>query len=477
MKVLIIGEGAREHALSEALANSSEGYRVFALSSYINPGIRDSVIRTGGEYILGNINSREEVRSAINKVNPDFGVVGPEDPLFHGAADEFRLNGIPVVGPGVKGAEIERSKVWMRHLMWKYKIDGRLRYRSFSSLEEASKFLMEFGGSVAVKPAEQVGGKGVKVVADIQAYLSKEKRRALSKSVDEIGSLVRNDIKIIIEERVDGPEYTLHVLTDGHTYLPLPLAQDYKHAYQDGIGPETGGMGSISGPKNLLPFITQEEYEKTLGIIQETAKAIESETGEKYRGFISGQMMLTDLWGPTVIEFYSRLGDPETSAIIPRVTSDFGHILQLAAEEKLSKAKLEVRDEPSIVRAVAPLGYPLRRDLASGKILELDLNALREKGCKVYFGSVAYEGGRLITKGSRSLEVVALGNFDEISRTIDQCINMISANTELVYRTDIGRRLSEQIEKAEIVRYSYVNRAKNSSLGSSADWSPNGGLW
>ncbi|MEM4024784.1 MAG: phosphoribosylglycinamide synthetase C domain-containing protein, partial [Metallosphaera sp.] len=302
-------------------------------------------------------------------------------------------------------------------------------------------------------------------------------RRALSKSVDEIGSLVRNDIKIIIEERVDGPEYTLHVLTDGHTYLPLPLAQDYKHAYQDGIGPETGGMGSISGPKNLLPFITQEEYEKTLGIIQETAKAIESETGEKYRGFISGQMMLTDLWGPTVIEFYSRLGDPETSAIIPRVTSDFGHILQLAAEEKLSKAKLEVRDEPSIVRAVAPLGYPLRRDLASGKILELDLNALREKGCKVYFGSVAYEGGRLITKGSRSLEVVALGNFDEISRTIDQCINMISANTELVYRTDIGRRLSEQIEKAEIVRYSYVNRAKNSSLGSSADWSPNGGLW
>lgn len=241
MKVLLIGDGAREHAMAEALASSPQGYRVYALSSYINPGIREAVIRTGGEYLKGNINSQEEIDSAIRKVSPDFGVVGPEDPLFHGAADVFRRNGIPVVGPNSSNAEIERSKVWMRQIMWKYKIDGRLRFRSFTSLEEASKFIVDYGGSVAVKPAEQVGGKGVKVVADIQAYLSNEKRRALSKSVDEIGSLVKNEVKIIIEEKVDGPEYTLHVLTDGHTFLPLPLAQDYKHAYQDGIGPETGG--------------------------------------------------------------------------------------------------------------------------------------------------------------------------------------------------------------------------------------------
>ncbi|ABP96123.1 phosphoribosylamine--glycine ligase [Metallosphaera sedula] len=477
MKVLLVGDGAREHAMAEALANSPQGYRVYALSSYVNPGIREAVNRTGGKYVQGNINSREDVAKAIREFNPDFGVVGPEDPLFHGIADEFRRNGIPVVGPNRAGAEIERSKVWMRQLMWKYKIDGRLRFRSFTSLEEASRFIVEYGGSVAVKPAEQVGGKGVKVVADIQAYLSNEKRRALSKSVDEIGSLVKNEVKIIIEEKVDGPEYTLHVLTDGHTFLPLPLAQDYKHAYQDGIGPETGGMGSVSGPGRLLPFITEEEYEKTLKIVQDTARAIREETGEPYRGFISGQMMLTELWGPTVIEFYSRMGDPETSAIIPRISSDFGYLLQLTAEEKLSQAKLEVREDPTVVRAIAPLGYPLRREMATGKEIFLDVNSMREKGCLVYFGSVSYEGGKLITRGSRALELVAFGDFEEASRKLDTCTKMISANTELVYRTDIGRTLGEQAEKAEIVRYSYQNRIRRNSLGVSADWAPNGGLW
>lgn len=187
--------------------------------------------------------------------------------------------------------------------------------------------------------------------------------------------------------------------------------------------------------------------------------------------------MLTELWGPTVIEFYSRMGDPETSSIIPRISSDFGYLLQLTAEEKLSKAKLEVTEEPSVVRAVAPLGYPLRRDLATGKEFQLDVRAMEEKGCKVYFGSISYEGGKLISRGSRALELAALGSFEDASRRLDGCIKMISANTELVYRTDIGRTLDEQMEKVEIVRYSYQNRVKRGSLGVSADWAPNGGLW
>uniref|UniRef100_UPI0025C6A215 phosphoribosylglycinamide synthetase C domain-containing protein n=1 Tax=Caldivirga sp. UBA161 TaxID=1915569 RepID=UPI0025C6A215 len=290
------------------------------------------------------------------------------------------------------------------------------------------------------------------------------------------GYVSDDEVKIIIEEKVDGPEYTLHVLTDGNSYLPLPLAQDYKHAYQDGIGPETGGMGSISGPNNLLPFINEEEYERSFDIVKRTAEAVGKEAGEKYRGFLAGQMMLTDLWGPTIIEYYSRLGDPEASAIIPRIRN-FGEVLELMAEGKLSKAKLELNEEPTVVRVIAPYGYPLNKSLAKGQRFFIDLQKIREEGCALYFGSVALEGNEIIAQGSRALELVAFGGFNEASKKLDKCMKYITSDRKIIYRTDIGRTIHEMVEKAEIVRYSYKNREKHGILGVSADWSPNGGLW
>ncbi|MEM0264185.1 MAG: phosphoribosylamine--glycine ligase [Saccharolobus sp.] len=479
LKILLIGEGAREHAIAYALRNSSRGYRIYALSSYINPGINSAVKETNGEYILGNINSPETVREAIRKINPDLGVIGPEEPLFHGISDEFRKEGIPVFGASKSNAKIEESKVWARELMWKYSIPGRLRYKAFYTIEEAAKFILEYGGSVAVKPAGQAGGKGVKVVADLEAYLSQDKRNAISKSIKDIGNLYKREgePKIIIEEKVDGPEYTLHVISDGKSTLPLPLAQDYKNAYQDGIGPETGGMGSISGPKELLPFINKEEYEITYEIVKKTIDAIQNATGEKYVGVIAGQMMLTELWGPTVIEYYSRFGDPEASAIIPRITSDFGELVEYTATEHLNKVKVEIREEPSVVRAIAPLGYPISRQMAMGHRVYLDIEKIMENGCMVYFGSVALENMQLVTKGSRALEIVSVSPFDDANKKLDKCISYITLDTKLIYRTDIGRTINEQIEKAEIIRYSYKNRLRKGMLGVSADWSPNGGLW
>ncbi|MCY0860735.1 MAG: phosphoribosylamine--glycine ligase [Sulfolobaceae archaeon] len=477
-KVLLVGDGARENALAEALGSSEEGYVVYSLSSYRNPGINEVVGKTGGRYFIGDINSVEEVRRVIKEVNPDFGVIGPEDPLFHGIADEFRKEGIPVVGPNSEGAMIEKSKVWMRELMWKYSIPGRLRFKYFNTIEEAAKFILEYGGSVAVKPAEQVGGKGVKVVADIQAYLSDEKRRAITTSVGSIANLVKGDVKILIEEKVDGPEYTLHVLTDGKSYLPLPLAQDNKNAYEDGIGPETGGMGAISGPGYLLPFIDQEEFTRSYEIVKITAEAIEREVKQSYIGILSGQMMLTSIWGPTIIEYYARFGDPEASAIIPRIKSDFGKILELLATGHLSRAKVEVDERPSVVKAIAPLGYPLDKNKASNHRIWLDLPKIREMGCKVYFGSVALEGNSLLTKGSRAVEIVAIeDDYGRAVEKVDKCFSLISSDTKLLFRHDIGRTIDQQIEKAQIVRYSYKRREARGILGISADWSPNGGLW
>ncbi|TRM81386.1 phosphoribosylamine--glycine ligase [Sulfolobus sp. A20-N-F6] len=479
MKVLLIGDGAREHSLAYSLGKSPKGYKVFALSTYINPGINEVVKNTNGEYFIGDTSSVDRVKEVIKRVSPDIGVIGPEDPLFHGIANVFKEEGIPVFGPLKETAKIEESKAWARQLMWKYSIPGRLKYRTFYTIEEAAEFILNYGGSIAIKPAGQVGGRGVKVVADLEAYLSQDKRDALSRSVSGIGNLYKKEgePKIIIEEKVDGPEYTLHVISDGYSTLPLPLAQDYKNAYQDGIGPETGGMGSISGPDHLLPFITEDEYVSTYEIIKKTINAIYEETKKNYVGIIAGQMMLTELWGPTVIEFYSRFGDPEASAIIPRVDSDFGEIIELTATGHLSKAKIKVKEESSVVRAVAPLGYPISKQMASNHKIMLDLNKIKEVGCIVFFGSVALEGMQLITKGSRALELVCIGDFNTASEKLDKCINYIHSDTKLIYRHDIGKNITEHIEKAEIVRYSYKNRIRNGTLGSSGIWSPNGGLW
>ncbi|MDT7860968.1 MAG: phosphoribosylamine--glycine ligase [Saccharolobus sp.] len=479
MKILLIGEGAREHVIAYGLFNSSKNYRIYALSSYKNPGINEIVKRSNGEYFLGDINSVETVREVIRKVNPDLGVIGPEEPLFHGVSDVFKQEGIPVFGASKRNARIEESKVWAREIMWRYSIPGRLRFKTFFTIEDAAKFVLEYGGSIAIKPAGQSGGKGVKVVADLQAYLSQEKRNAMSKSVKDIGSLYKKEgePRIIIEEKVDGPEYTLHVLSDGNTTLALPLAQDYKNAYQDGIGPETGGMGSISGPSKLLPFINEEEYDMTYDIVKKTIEAIYKETGEKYVGVIAGQMMLTELWGPTVIEYYSRFGDPEASALIPRIESDFGELVEFTATGHLTKVNLKINDEPTVVRAVAPLGYPLSKKLASGHKIWLNLDKIKENNCLVFFGSVSLEGMQLITKGSRALELVSISPYNVASEKLDKCIQYIYSTTKLIYRTDIGRTIDEQIEKAEIIRYSYRNRMRSGNLGVSADWSPTGGLW
>ncbi len=473
MKVLIVGDGSRENALAKSLSSN----RVFALSSYVNPGIKEIVDSTKGEYFVGEI-SPERVRKVIAEVNPDMGVVGPEDPLFQGVSDEFRREGIPVFGASKRNARIEESKVWAREVMWKYSIPGRLRYKAFITLEEAAKFIAEYGGSLAVKPAGQAGGKGVKVIADIQAYLSKEKRQAMAKSVNEIGTYYNKEgePKIIVEEKVDGPEYTLHALSDGDTLLPLPLAQDYKNAYQDGIGPETGGMGSISGGGMLLPFITQEEYDETFKIVEKTVYAVEKESGEKYVGAIAGQMMLTGLWGPTVIEYYSRFGDPEASAIVPRIYN-FGELIERTATSHLSGAKLEVDERPSLVWAVSPLGYPLDRKMASGRRMSIDVQRIREMGCDVFFGSIAMEGLAMVTKGSRAMELVCLGDYEESRKKLLKSVSFISSDTKLIYRTDIGSTIKEQEEKASIVRYTYSSRKRKGILGVSADWSPNGGLW
>ncbi|MCS7139283.1 MAG: phosphoribosylamine--glycine ligase [Candidatus Nezhaarchaeota archaeon] len=486
VKVLVIGDASREHAITDAFFRSVHEPRIYAAMSRRNPGITRLSKQSGGDIAIGDINNPEFIVKVAKDFNVDFAFVGPEEPLFHGVADALEELGIPCVGAKRQMALVEMSKAFMRRLMWKYKVPGRLRFKAFKSLETAVAYVNEYAESVAIKPARQAGGKGVKVIADLQVYLSKEKREVKKehvKAVYEKHMAVYDDIddKVLIEERVEGPEYTLQVFTDGRHVLPLPAVQDNKNAYEMDIGPETGGMGSISGPGWLLPFLTEEEYRRSVEIIQGVIDALWKETGVRYKGVISGQMMLTALWGPTIIEFYSRFGDPEACNVLPYMEADIVEISEAIIDERLNTIKISFPDIATVVKAVAPKGYPDYRDLAKGHPVRIDEETIRRKGCKVYYGSLDERpDGVVVTAGSRIAEIVAAApTIPEASNIVEGCIQYVGLldGWGTFHRSDIGSEvlLRKRIEQAQLIREIYRYRASRGLIGKTIDWIPGKG--
>ncbi len=443
LKVLLIGSGAREHALAEKIAN--DGGKLFVIGNTLNVGIHRLVKSTGGMYFKGNITDPKAVKEIAERVKPDIVFIGPEEPLFKGIADA--LADYPVVGASKRASEIERSKVFARTLMKKYKIPGNLEFKFFESWSDAIEYIKE-SGSVAIKPARQAGGKGVKVISDMQVYLSEEKRKVkeehLKRIEKEMAKYTDIKEKILIEEKVEGVEYTLQAFVDGKNVYPLPLVQDNPYLFIYDTGPETGGMGSIAGPSHTLPFVTDEEYEFTVEIIKRVIRALANE-GIIYKGVLSAQMMLTTK-GPVVIEFYSRLGDPEAVNVMNMLEDNIIEIGFKVVEGRLNNVIPKVRKVYNVVKAVAPMGYPERKDLAKGKKLVIDEKKCDD--CKIYYGAV--DGEELITTGSRAIEVYAEGNsHEEAAQRINMFIEKYVRfeDWKKVWRRDIG--LGEYIRKRE----------------------------
>lgn len=485
MKVLVVGDGSREQAISEALARSVKQPKIYALMRIANPGIVEVCRFTGGGFKRGKPTDPVQVADYAEELNVDFVFVGPEEPLFHGVADEVEHRGIGCIGAKRALAEIEMSKAYMRRLMWKYKLPGRLRFKAFRNIEDAIAYINEYAESLAIKPARQAGGKGVKVIADLQAYLSREKRDVKAKhAVRVVKEHMRGytDIedRILLEERVEGPEYTLQCFCDGKTVLPMPLVQDNKHAFEDDLGPETGGMGSIAGRGLTLPFITEGEYKRSVEIVKMLVEAVQRESGEYYKGVVAGQMMLTDKWGPTIIEMYSRFGQPEGENVLPLLETDMVEICEAILSQSLAKVKLRFRERATVIKCLAPKGYPNRRDLARGHPIWVDMEAIRKAGGKLFWSSVDIVGGSYVTGGSRACEIYAEADtIEEASEIAEKCIPYVRLldGWELFHRSDIGsRRLLEKRRRlADMVREIYQYREKKGILGKTIDWIPGRG--
>jgi len=483
--VLIIGGGAREHALALLASRSPLEPRVSALLPAPNPGIEEVAEKTGGRTINGDPKSPNDVVRAAEEASPDLVVVGPEEPLFAGVADALREHGFTVFGPGKSLALIEMDKSYARSLMWRHRIPGRLRYAAFANPEEAAAYARA-AGDVVVKPARQAGGRGVRVFAKTLEHLEVEEAAGdyAAKLAEQMASRYSDlDARVIVEERVDGVEYTVTLVTDGSSFVALPAAQDNPHLFPYDLGPETGGMGAIAGPGRLLPFLTQDEYRETVSIVRKTVEALQGEKGAPYRGAISGQMMLTGLWGPTVIEFYSRFGDPEAGTLIPLVESDFLELLDRAASGRLAGYRLRVREDVYVVsKAVAPAGYPHDRGLARGHPVRFERGVLPDS-CVLLVGSLAAGRAGLVTGGSRLAEVVCWSRLShgDASRLAEKAIAsgvvQLTDGHPIVHRWDIGseEQLARRTRQAKLARISYTRR-REKKLTSIADWVPGKGL-
>jgi phosphoribosylamine--glycine ligase len=467
MKLLLVGGGAREHAIAKKAADH---YTVYAAMPYKNPGIASLA-----EYTVVDILNPKKVADYCDEINPDVVFIGSEESLFHSVSDEIIKRGHVCIGAKKAAAEIERSKAFMRKLLEKNNIHGSLRFKTFTDVETALKYIDEYAGSIAIKPARQAGGKGVKVIADLQAYLKDEKKDAKKQHAAQIvKEHLSQDLEdqILIEERVEGVEYSLQCFTDGKTIVPLPLVQDHPHAFEEDIGPETGGMGSISG-NGQLPFIEDGEYRKSLEIMEQSVQSIKADTGEDYFGVITGQFMLTDKWGPTIIEYYARLGDPEAVNAMC-ILENFDEICEGYVNGNLSGISAKVKETATVVKCISPKGYPNQRSLGKDKQLHVDIQKIHQLGAEVFYGSV-YANGHVYTGGSRAVEIYAEGDtIVEAGCIAEEATHSVTSPWKLFHRHDIGSQelLNKRMRTAQLVRDVYQYRAHHNLIGKNIDWIP-----
>ncbi len=426
MKVLVVGGGAREHAICDAASRSDA--ELYAVMKNANPGIK----RIVKDFYLQNETAVDKVVSYAVSKNIELAVVGPEAPEGAGLTDALREHGIDVASPSKEAARIETDKEFMRTLMERHGIPGTLKSRAFSDVREAREFIEMLDGEVAVKPVGLTGGKGVRVAGDHFDGID----GAVKYAEEVITKKIGGEARVLVEEKAVGEEFTVQSFCDGSTIIPTPAVQDHKRLLPGDIGPNTGGMGSYSDASGLLPFMDRNDYEEAVSILQGIVEAMGSE-GITYRGVIYGQFMLTGE-GPRVIEINARWGDPEAMNILPLLKADFVDICTAMVDGTLSRKKVDFRRKSTVCKYVVPEGYgtnPMK-----GEKIFVDENAIKAEGGRLFYASVDERDGAVYTTTSRSLAVVGISDdISEAERICEGCLEHVEGE-HIFIRHDIGKK-------------------------------------
>jgi phosphoribosylamine---glycine ligase len=414
VKVLVIGNGGREHALAWKLAQSPKVARVFCA-----PGNAGTALL--GDNVEIAVEDIDKLLAFAREEGIGLTVVGPEVPLTLGIVDAFRAAGLKVFGPTAKAAELEGSKAFAKDLMAKYNIPTA-KYAVFTDAGPAKDYVGRIGAPCVVKADGLASGKGVIVAMDINTALT---------AVDEIfdGRFGESGRRVVVEEFLEGQEVSLLAFVDGKTALPMVPVQDHKRIFDGDQGPNTGGMGTYSPPPVFTEELSQEVMEQ---IVKPTVAAMHKE-GREFTGVLFTGLILTKE-GPKVLEYNARFGDPETQVIMMRLESDLVEIIEAALEQSLDQVELKWSEGAAVCVVLAAGGYPGAYN--KGHVITLP-KELPDWGMLIHAGT-SLMGGIVLTNGGRVLGVVAKGSdLVEARQRAYQLAEQVSFE-DMFYRKDIG---------------------------------------
>ena len=412
MKVLVVGSGGREHAIVDALFRSPSVEKI-----YCAPG--NAGIAKQAECVAIKDTDVEKLKQFAIENGVDLTVVGPEAALAVGIADEFRKEGLPIFGHTKAAARIESSKEFAKELMAKYDIPTA-GYKAFDNYDEAVAYVEARPLPAVLKYDGLAAGKGVVIAESMD-----EAREALRDMLldDRFGKG-----RVVVEDYLEGPEFSLMCFVEGENVYPMPVAQDHKRAFDGDKGPNTGGMGAYTS----LPFITDEDLAFAMEkVMRPTAKAMVAE-GCPLTGVLYGGLMKT-AQGVKVIEFNARFGDPETEVVLPLIDSDIANVFYAVAKGE-KPAEIVWSKDVTLGIVLASKGYP--GDYEKGFVIRGTENV---DGVVFHMGT-AVKDDELVTAGGRVLFVVAKGaTLADAHKKANEEVAKIECEN-LFHRTDIGHK-------------------------------------
>jgi len=431
-KILLIGSGAREHAIAQALKNSKEKIELYSFISNLNPGIIDF----STNYRLGNVVNVQDILDYARENKINFAVIGPEAPLGAGVVDALEKINIPSVGPVQKLAQLETSKSFTRDLLAEYNINVSPQFKTFKSMEGVEDWIRALDGNFVIKPDGLTGGKGVQVIGD-HFSTTEEGLEIIKKLINN------NNERVVIEEKLVGQEFSLMSYCDGNNLLHMPAVQDHKRVGVGDTGPNTGGMGSYSCADFSLPFLEKQDIENAKKINNQVAQALKNKFNKGYKGFLYGNFIKTKN-GLKIIEYNARLGDPEAMNVLSLFKEngncDFLQICEAIINGSLDKIEPDFKKMASVCKYAVPQGYP-DNPIKEGVI---DISDVDQSRVNVFYAAVDARESNIHLIGSRAIALVAVHeNVYEAEKIVEQEIKKIKG--PVIHRADIGTR--ELIEK------------------------------